>query len=388
MSKNRKPLLSIVIPTKNRYFYLQILIQKLLKSELNSFEIIIQDNTEDNSEIIPFITKNSDKRLIYNHISKWLSVVDNCDIGISNTSGEFVCMLGDDDGILVENSISLLEYLSKNNVDAAIVNKLSYAWPDNTHLIWKSSMSGKLNKKKFSFSTYKRNTKKELEKVINQGAAMGILNLPRVYHGFVTKTKLDLLKAETGTYFPGPSPDMANAIGITKFIESYYYLDFPLIISGHCKKSTGGQGGMKKHVGKVENQPFLPKDTAQKWSQKIPFFWSGPTIYAESARRALKATNRDEDSINYNYLYACCFVYERSFINEVNKTILKQPIVAILQSLVLVPFYTIILIVKRTINFLKNYLRFRIITPPSIAAENIGEAIDKLNSTFGPVSFK
>ena len=52
-------LLSIVIPTKNRYDYLCILIKSLLKNQSDEFEIIIQDNSDDNTLFIEFLNKIS-----------------------------------------------------------------------------------------------------------------------------------------------------------------------------------------------------------------------------------------------------------------------------------------------------------------------------------------
>ena len=44
-------LLSIVIPTKDRYKYLKGTVDVLSKLDPSQIEIIVQDNTNDNSEI-------------------------------------------------------------------------------------------------------------------------------------------------------------------------------------------------------------------------------------------------------------------------------------------------------------------------------------------------
>jgi len=49
----KKPL-SIVIPTKDRYDYLESLIELISGFESDEIEIVIQDNTYDNREIIDY----------------------------------------------------------------------------------------------------------------------------------------------------------------------------------------------------------------------------------------------------------------------------------------------------------------------------------------------
>jgi len=129
----------------------------------------------------------------------------------------------------------------------------------------------------------------------------------------------------------------------------------PTVISGHCKKSTGGQGGLKQHHGKIENIGHLPKDTAERWSKDVPFFWSGPTIYSESLRRALQATDRTSKKLNYSALYACCLVYERFFKREVLKSMYSgKGIFEKIKISLKVAFQVFGMFLRRIYSFVKN----------------------------------
>jgi glycosyltransferase involved in cell wall biosynthesis len=381
--KIKNPILSIVIPTKNRYEYLKTLIVALLNSKSQEFELIIQDNSDDNSDFLFFINEINDSRLIYGYTSGWLSVIDNCDLGISAAIGDYVCMLGDDDGILIENSIELLKWLSIHQYEASLVNIINYSWPDITHAVWGDSYSGRVDFEPFKYTYRVLSSKKELNRICNEGAAFGLRNLPRVYHAFVSRKKLIELKEETGTYFPGPSPDMANAVGLTKYVNEYVCIDMPTIISGQSRKSTAGQGSMKKHHGSIKHQSHLPKDTAQKWSKQIPFFWSGPTIYAESASKALEMTNRQDMDISYNYLYACCLVYEKEYRKEVFSFISKQESTTkVILNYFKITFIVVGFIRKRLFRFLINLITNKIKFKKHLFKNDIGEAIEWLNATY------
>ena len=379
-----QPLLSIVIPTKNRYEYLEILIKALLESQSQEFELIIQDNSDNNNDFERYLETINDSRLKYNYLQSYLSVIENCDLAVGTSTGKYVIMLGDDDGILIEKSIELVKYLSKNNADAAIVNWIDYAWPDTIHAVWGDGLSGKIIVPRFTYSYKWLNSQQELKQVLHKGAAFGLGRLARIYHGIVKKEKLDAIKAETGTYFPGPSPDMANAVALTKYIETYIYADFPTIISGHSKKSTGGQGGEKKHHGSIAAQAHLPKDTVSKWSPKIPFFWSGPTIYSESARRSILATNRESFlKINYAYLYACCFVFERAYTSEIIKAInLESNPYKRIVTFIKIIYFCIIIFISRIFNFATNLIQLKFKSDEHLKAVSISEAIKIMNTTL------
>jgi glycosyltransferase involved in cell wall biosynthesis len=387
---SNKPLLSIVIPTKNRYNYLENLLSSLLENPHKNFEIIVSDNSDNNSEFLAFIDNyQHDNRLNYFYYSGWLSVVDNCNLGVERASGEFVCMLGDDDGILIDNCLSLCLFLLNNSLDAALVNVIPYSWPDITHAIWGSALSGKFENKTYTYKAFKLTTEKELKKVCNEGGAFGLGKLPKIYQGLISRRKLCELKKETNTYFPGPSPDMGNAVGISKYINQYVYVDIPCIISGQSYKSTGGQGSRKKHHGDIDEQKFLPKNTKQEWTKEIPLFWAGPTIYSESASKALIKTKNYNFSLNYLYLYACCLIYEKNYTSTViEKMYERKTFFQKVGISVRVFGFVSFIIVKRSINYIKNIYKYKISNKKFTKSNDIKETILILNSKYQNISIE
>ena len=62
------PLLSIVIPTKNRYEYLFPVLDASIQYIAGSdYEIVVQDNTHDNSPAIEYFLRQTDPRIKYFH---------------------------------------------------------------------------------------------------------------------------------------------------------------------------------------------------------------------------------------------------------------------------------------------------------------------------------
>ena len=363
-------ILSIVVPTRNRFSYLKLLLKSIIKSDSNQYEIIVTDNSDNDSEIISFINSLNSDKINYYHQEGFLSMSDNFDKGVEKAKGKYVIVLGDDDGILIDESIKFLKKCYDQGIQAIYPKAISYQWPDNSLSTW-GSLGGTIDMNRKPFFTKKINAQKELNKQMNYGFGYGLGKLPRVYHGFVLNGCLKKLKEECGTAFPGPSPDMANAVALSTFLENTIFTNKYLVISGHSKKSAGGMGGRKEHIGEIKNIDALPKNTSDLWSEKIPFFWSGPTIYAESARQALVISeSKLIDKINYNYLLAILNVYEKNFKERIYLTIQKNNLHFFMPKTKR-NFIYIKIFMKRSINFLNNIIKYKFYNM------HIAEDIDK-----------
>lgn len=317
-------LLSVVVPTKNRYYYLKYLVAYFNDIKDNSIELIIQDNSDELDErpdFLKYLQKLQDSRIIYNYVEEQLSVVENSDRALLKATGEYVTFLGDDD-IFSKYIVPFVKEIKEKNIEAVLPEKSSYSWPDIKSRLYGNKLSGKFTQTKITGYVHEVNAKSVLEKVIELGGT-DIINLPRVYHAIVKRSVLNKIYQETNSYFPGPSPDIANAVAICKFIETFISIDIPFLISGHSSKSAGGQGAAGKHFGEIKNIAHLPKDTADNWTAEVPFYWSGFTIYAESVIQALKRLKLDHllQNFNYNYLYAKCLVYDADFRDRIEDTI-------------------------------------------------------------------
>ena len=111
-------LLSIAIPTKDRYEPLKSFIKLVESFDSNEVELVIQDNTKDNKEIVQFINEESDPIIKYFHIEEPISMSKNCDEAVKNCEGKYVCLIGDDD-FVVKELIDFVRYMDENEIEAA-----------------------------------------------------------------------------------------------------------------------------------------------------------------------------------------------------------------------------------------------------------------------------
>lgn len=303
-------LLSILIPTKNRYECLIPVVSAILKFvQDDEIEIIVQDNSLSNSDYVSFFLSNNDARLKYFYTSNDLSLNENTILAINNSCGKYLTFIGDDD--LVSPFIcKIVKILDKRNIDCLAFNS-GYYWWNNVEFAKKSFYHCKgalwLSKNQ-SFNFIERVASDELGLTTNSGAG-NFLRLPKLYHGIINRNILEKIKSAVGTYLPGTSPDIAFSTAIALVIDRYYYVDLPVTIYGASKNSGGGMTAKRKHFGKIEEQHQLPKNLIENWNVFVPRTWSEKTIYAQTVTEVLKIFKSDKQ-FNYITFYGTMLAYE------------------------------------------------------------------------------
>lgn len=303
-----KPLLSIVIPTKDRYYYLKILLNILFTYNKEEIEIVIQDNSDDNSEFLDFLEGVDYPLLKYDYVKGQIPIYLNADKAILNSTGRYVCFIGDDDGV-TSKILDCVEYMMNNNIDVMVPRKVRYRWPDR-HLAKIIDNAASLEVEAASGRIVYLNCTDTINEVLKIGCVhMG--KLPQPYHGIVKREFYDMIYSKCGTHFPGASPDISSAVALALLNPIYVYAEIPVVIAGASKHHNGGAHKMKSNAAEIDKLPFLPANTAKEWEEKIPKIWTGETIWCESAIKAFKHMGRNDlvQKVNFEYLYAKFITY-------------------------------------------------------------------------------
>jgi glycosyltransferase involved in cell wall biosynthesis len=311
-------------------------------------ELLIQDNSDNNEEIIQYLKENTSENIKYVYNQKHMTVSENFSEGILNSSGKYICMLGDDDTVS-SKIIEITKYMDNNNIESAVFNRAYYKWPD---VKTKVHNIPNLTIPKCSGKIEIIDPQQELLNCLQKGT-ISLFKLPEIYQGIVKRSTVDKLYDKCNTYFPGASPDMALAIALSLVVKSHIYVDAPYTLSGYAFNSAGGQGARHQHKGKLKDMKFLPNDIEEKWEVNIPMVWTGSTIYAESAHKALKAMGREDfiKKFNYSYHYAYFLIFEPEYFSYL-KPFLKGKLITKLQIF----YYMIGIFLMRSNVFIKNFL--------------------------------
>lgn len=274
------PLLSIVIPTRNREFYCIKAIKNILEYRYDRLELVVQDNSD--SDIIEhYATTVQDKRLIYNRVTERINSVINMDAALSLATGKYVIMIGDDDTIL-PCIFDVVSWMDKNDVCAfSPKRQQSFVWNEDGLGIYVTYPS------KNKLKVY--DAKSQLQLLLKNGIIdYQSYYLPRVYHGIVKRDLLQSLYNLTSHYIGGLSPDIYLSVALSLITENYIVAEFPISIQGICSKSTAFAGKKGTHRGKLEDAPHLYKRGEYIWDSRIPAVYSIETIWAETALKSIQ----------------------------------------------------------------------------------------------------
>lgn len=296
--KNNK-LLSILIPTKNREEYAISVIKQILSIPSEDFQLVIQDNSDTYSLSQKIKEFESDERFNYFHVNRLLSFVDNFSLGLEHCSGEYVIIIGDDDGVMPD-IVQIAAWAFKNNIDAITpALPIIYFWPQSE--VNAVDTTGVLYINHFSGSIKTVQPKSELIKFLKNGCYNYLAyDLAKAYHGLVKKSILENIKAKTGKYIGGLSPDIYLSVAISLTVKNLTILDYPLTISGICNKSGSADSATGKHVGKLEEAPHFIGHDEYAWSDNIPPFYSVDTIWADSAMAAINELGEESLIKHFN----------------------------------------------------------------------------------------
>ena len=358
-------LLSVVIATKNRYCYLFDVLDAINEMDLENVEIVVQDNTLDNSEMLKRLPNY--KYVNYYHSTDVLSQSGNSNLAVKNAKGKYVCYIGDDD-IITKDIVGVTEFLSENNIDACTFPCSIYYWND---VVFKSIKYSQFKIDKEN-KTYYMNPKKELYKVLKHGST-SMRKLPKVYHGIVSKNALDKVYEQCGTYFPGESPDMANAVSLALVIDKYVRIPIIPIVDGFGGKSAGGLGVAGKHKRKISEVAQLSNKAEENWDSRIPKIWIGSTVWCDSCIKALNAMEHPEliNKLNFAKLYARILVFDpdcKKYVKEIKKSFFTN---------IKILYYRLFIFAFRALNYLKNLLINKVIKKDRVQGISIEEAVKR-----------
>ena len=314
------PLVSIVVPTKNRGKYAKRMIESILSIPSDEFELVISDNSDDDDLEIYIKEREADPRLAYCHVQGIFSMTDNHNLAFARVRGEYVFLIGDDDTVLPE-VIAVAKWAKKEGWDA--VTPLStpcYFWPDVRHWFWGSKQSSMMYAQEYTGNLKELNPREAVEECLRH-AGQGVHNLPKTYHGLVRYSCMTEIKRRTGDYFRGVSPDVYGALALGCVVKRYCHLDFPISIAGVAGGSNSGRAAMKQHKGNLSTDPHMVAYRDLEWPRSVPEFFSVETVWAEASIEAINAFDLSLKKFNFELLYAKCLVNHGAKIRDILRSI-------------------------------------------------------------------
>ncbi len=246
------PLLSIVIPTRDRAAYIAASVATALQSSDAPIEVLVLDNASvDGTQEIVGAIKNP--RVRYSRCEQRLSMRDNFERGLGLARGDFIGFIGDDDGILGGTPATVLKLFENVEIQAVAAARAHYYWPD---LVGSRRGSALLPR---GAGVELRESRSQLRTLLETS---DYYRLPCIYHGFVRRSLIE--RNSKHRFFLSSQVDIYSAIALSMAGVTFAFSHAPLVINGGSSRSNGashfgGGTGEERNKWKQEDDlGFLP----------------------------------------------------------------------------------------------------------------------------------
>ena len=225
---------SIVIPTKNRAYYLKYAIKSVLSSQRQDIELVVSNNFS-SDETSKILSEINDPRMRAVSPDTALPMAAHYEFAVSKARGDWIAIIGDDDAVMPYIFESLDKYILKySNVDIISSARAYYFWAGcediygDLVIAYSSKFKDKI-----------RSTKNDLYK-----ALLGLRDcwdMPQLYTtGIIKRSLYEEIKLKcSGYFYYSIIPDVYSAVAICLARNSYLRIEEPLFWVGTSNKSLG-----------------------------------------------------------------------------------------------------------------------------------------------------
>jgi glycosyltransferase involved in cell wall biosynthesis len=228
--KVSNPRFSIVIPTRNRHNTLKFaLLTCINQKNFDDYEIIVCDNCS-SPETGEIVKRFESEKIKYIRSDRPLAMSHNWELAVSHAEGEYVIVIGDDDGLLL-NALTRIEgFLKTLGVKALRWEHIFYKWPDFA-----------IDPNLLSIPLTRENRILQGRDVISKVAnyRMDWKIMPEMYNSAIHRDLINLLREKTGRVFASSSPDVYSGFAFAYLSQRYASIGIPMSIGGTSAASNG-----------------------------------------------------------------------------------------------------------------------------------------------------
>jgi len=226
------PRFSVVVPTRERPATLRHALRTCLDQDFDDYEIIVCDNFG-GPATRTVAEETGSPRVRYIRSDRPLAMSANWELAVQHAVGEYVLVVGDDDGLLPFALSRADQLLRQTQVSLLRWDWVFYNWPNHM-------MPNQANGLEIPLGWGFRMVRgaEPVLAVVNDGAWHPAL--PMLYNSVVRRSLLDELRAKAGRVFASVCPDLYSGISLAIAAGEFGNVHTPLSI---CGSSGGTYGG-------------------------------------------------------------------------------------------------------------------------------------------------
>lgn len=228
--------ISVIIPTRDRARYLGASIASVLAADDPDLELIVSNNaSHDNTADV--VAREDDPRLRYLETDGRVSMRQNFNMALLQSTGDYVIFIGDDDALLPGQLPYLRALIEQHRPDGLSWFKATYGWPIDGF----GNKTGGI--RFYKSDCFHAPTAYDPKGDMDHMLACRLSSLdpaPNIYHGCVSRAYLDRIAPAPDVYFDGTIPDVNFSFRATFLGGNFLHLRHPFTINGYGPASTGG----------------------------------------------------------------------------------------------------------------------------------------------------
>jgi hypothetical protein len=223
---------SLIIPTRNRQHTALAAIQSAISCDYDKLQIIVADNSDDDSLKQQIAQRGWMRHVTYRKTDRVLPMHENWGMGLDLSQGQYVSIIGDDDGIFPDALVVCNALLNLRSSKVVVNVSAEYKWPDYPYPGRRNSMNVPLGCQ-ITFVS-------ELHQLLRDAVAhkLDLGTGPGIYKGFVERNFLETLKQKRGAWFVEHQPDLDSGYCTLMYADGFLMVTRPLFMDGHCGKSN------------------------------------------------------------------------------------------------------------------------------------------------------
>ena len=230
---------SVLLPTRNRLDLLSRAIETVRRQDYDDWEIIVSDNYSEEN-IADYILSLGDERIKYFRTDSFIPVTDNWNNAIEKSDGDYVIMLGDDDGLMTGYFSTLIGLIEKfNSPDFIYTNAFLYAYPGVLPGVPEGFLRTYSRREIFQ-STHDPFwlDKNKAIKFVQSSLDFRVTFDYNMQFSLVSRKIIEEMK-QYGSFYQSPYPDYYASNAIMFKAERILVVPIPLVIIGISPKSFG-----------------------------------------------------------------------------------------------------------------------------------------------------
>ncbi len=266
------PVISIVIPTRNRPDTLEVCLRAMRHHTSSKIEIVVQDNsTSPETQKVAEEAAARDRRIRYSQSPYPTSQRNNFELGLAAAKGDYLSIIGDDDGYSIGSLDWLVGRLQKTPVDAVRWNLLHYVWPSLS--VDGEGFMDLYHSQCFGGSSIESGA--DLARRALRAETMGSWDNLLVYHGMISRGVYERMKSMTdGVFFPYPMPDVYAHNVIPFFCDKYLQVNDIVSIygvSGHSAGASWAKSRSDNDKAAKEGNRWMAESVEDAVAKNLPW---------------------------------------------------------------------------------------------------------------------